>query len=358
LSELPVALDAMGGDHGLGPNIEGAALAARADGAHVILVGDEAAMLAELVRCSARDLLGGPLTMRHAPDVVEMDEKPATAARRKKDSSMRRAADLVQAGEACGVLSAGNSGAMMATALLVFGRITGTARPAIGTMLPSSTGRLAHLVDAGANVDCEPFHLAQWAVLASTYLERTYGIERPRVAVVSNGEEEAKGTDLTRATVALLKAVPSINLVGYVEGSFLNSGMVDVFVTDGFTGNVMLMRGVGVFRFMLSELNKGYATGSLAEKLGGALSRPMFERLRQRLDPREFAAAPLLGLARPAFIAHGTSDAYTIRRGIGAVRTYARNDLLAHMRAAIAASLPFLEPPGDKSRSVSASTSS
>lgn len=352
MSELPVALDAMGGDRGLAPNVEGAIVAARDDGARVILVGDEAAILAHVDREGARDLVTrGSLLVRHAPDVVAMDEKPAAAARRKKDSSMRRASDLVEAGEACGVLSAGNSGAMMATALLVFGRIDGVARPALGTMLPATTG-LCHLVDAGANVECEPFHLAQWAVLSSTYVEHTYGITRPRVGVMSNGEEESKGTELTRATLALLRELPSVNLIGYVEGRDLNAGTVDVIVTDGFTGNVILKTGEGVFRFVMSELKKGYAEGTLKEKAGGALSRSMFERLRKKLDPREFGAAPLLGLARPAFIAHGSSDAYSIRRGIGAVRAHARNDLLVHLSSAITATLPLLERPAasDKAR--------
>lgn len=345
-SGLPVAVDAMGGDHGLAANVEGAIAAVRDDGIEVILVGDEAAMLACIDRCGARALVAaGQLSVRHAPDVVEMDDKPALAARRKKNSSMRRATDLVQAGESCGVLSAGNSGAMMATALLVFGRIEGVLRPAIGTMLPSSAG-LVHLVDAGANVDCEPMHLAQWAVLSSIYVEHTLRMPRPRVGLLANGEEESKGTDLTRATLALLRQLPSLNLIGYVEGRDLNGGTVDVIVTDGFTGNVMLKTGEGVFRFVMSEIKKGYGEGSIKEKLGGALSASMFERLRQKLDPREFGAAPLLGLARPAFIAHGSSDAYAIRRGIGAVRTYARNDLLHHMKSAIAATAPLLGDRG------------
>lgn len=343
MSELPVALDAMGGDHGLAPNVEGAIAAARDDGAHVILVGDEAALLSAIEQHGASDLITrGLLAVRHAPDVVDMDEKPAVAARRKKDSSMRRATDLVEAGEACGVISAGNSGAMMATALLVFGRIDGVARPAIGTMLPSTSG-LVHLVDAGANIDCEPLHLAQWAVLSSIFVEHSYGIVRPRVGVMANGEEESKGTALTRATLALLRELPSINLLGHVEGRDLNAGTVDVVVTDGFTGNVILKTGEGVFRFVMSEIKRGYTGGTVKEKLGGALSASMFERLRKKLDPREFGAAPLLGLARPAFVAHGSSDAYATRRGIGAVRTYARNDLLAHMKSAISAAQPLLE---------------
>lgn len=345
MTELPVALDAMGGDHGPAPNVEGAAAAAREDGARVVLVGDETTLQQHVDRIGARDLIAsGALILRHAPDVVAMDDKPAVAARNKRESSMRRAADLVEAGEACGVISAGNSGAMLAVSLVVFGRIDGVARPAIGTMLPSTTHfGLVHLVDAGANIDCEPHHLAQWAVLSSTFVAHTYGVARPRVGIVSNGEEESKGTDLTRAALAIVKRIPTLNCIGYVEGRDLNHGEVDVIVTDGFTGNVMLKTAEGVFRFVTAEIRAAYEAGSLFEKVGGGLSQSVFERVKKKLDPREFGAAPLLGLARPAFIAHGSSDAYAIRRGIGGVRTYARNDLQGHMQAALAAALPFFE---------------
>lgn len=356
MSDLPVALDAMGGDHGAAPNVEGAAGAARQEGITVLLVGDEAVLRPAIERAGAADLLSlGRLQVRHAPDVVAMDDKPAAAARRKKESSMRVACDLVEKGEACGALSAGNSGAMMATALLVFGRIDGVLRPAIGTNLPARTpAGLVHLVDAGANVDCEPEHLAQWAVLGSVYVRHTLGVARPRIGVLSNGEEDSKGTELTRATLSLVRRLAGapgmaagmeaeLECVGYVEGRDLNAGTVDVVVTDGFTGNVMLKTAEGVFKFMTAQIKDGYQQGSVLEKIGGALSRPMFDRMRRRLDPREFGAAPLLGLARPAFIAHGSSDAYAIRRGIGAVRAWTRNDLGARMLKAIAATAPVLE---------------
>lgn len=346
MTELPVALDAMGGDHGPAPNVEGAVESVRADGARVVLVGDEAALLLHIDRVGARDLLGlGTLSVKHAPEVVAMDDKPAVAARKKKESSMRKAADLVEEGAACGSLSAGNSGAMLAVSLVVFGRIDGVARPAIGTMLPSATSSgLVHLVDAGANIECEPLHLAQWAVLSSVYVERTYGVARPRVGIVSNGEEESKGTELTRSALALLRKLPTLNVVGYVEGRDLNKGTVDVVVTDGFTGNVMLKTAEGVFKFVTSEIRAAFESGSVFEKLGGGLSQSVFERVRKKLDPREFGAAPLLGLAKPAFIAHGSSDAYAIRRGIGAVRAYAKNDLQGQMRTALAAALPHFAP--------------
>ncbi len=344
MDELPVALDAMGGDLGPAPVVEGALAAIAHEGARVVLTGDEAQLKEHVDKAGgARALASGALTIRHAPDVVRMDDKPVQAARRKKESSMRRACDLVAAGEACGALSTGNSGAMMAVSLLVFGRIDGVMRPAIGTMVPSRSDiGLTQLVDAGANVDCEPVHLAQWAVLASELARHGYGVDRPRVGLVSNGEEDGKGTDLTRAALALMKRLP-LELVGYVEGRDLNTGNVHVMVTDGFTGNVMLKTAEGVFRFVLGHVREGYDTGGPVEKLGGLLSRSMFERLRQKLDPREFGAAPLLGLARPAFIAHGSSDAYSVRRGVGAVRDFARADLIKHMADAIEKTLPLLD---------------
>lgn len=275
-----------------------------------------------------------------------MEDKPAAAARKKKDSSMRVACELVAAGEACGVLSAGNSGAFLATALVVFGRMDGVLRPAIGTLLPAqSPFGLVHLVDAGANVECEPEQLAQWAVLATTALHTVHGVAKPTVAVLSNGEEDTKGTALTRATLALLRTLP-LEVVGYVEGRDITAGKAHVVVTDGFTGNVTLKTAEGVFRSLSAWIREGYAQGSVLEKVGGALSRSMFARLRSRLDPREFGAAPFLGLDRPAFVAHGSSDAYAIRRGIGAVRAWAQHDVAAHMRAAIARTLPLLARMG------------
>ncbi|MCC7070739.1 MAG: phosphate acyltransferase PlsX [Deltaproteobacteria bacterium] len=332
--ELPVAVDAMGGDHGPAPVVAGALEAIRADGARVVLVGDEPTM---------RQLAGAPelfadhrLAIVHATEVVSMDDQPAMAARKKRDSSMRKACDLVADGLAAAALSPGNSGALMATALLCFGRIEGVLRPAFGTLLPARTSiGCSLLLDAGANPECEPVHLAQWGVLGATYLERAFELERPVVAVISNGEEDIKGTELTRAALALLKK-SDVALRGYAEGRDLNRGDVHVFVTDGFTGNVMLKTAEGVFRFVSDEIKRGYQRAGALAKLGGLLSKPMFARMRDELDPREVGAAPLFGLARAAFKAHGSSDAHAIRRGIAAARRYVQHGVDAHLAAAIA----------------------
>lgn len=334
MAELPVAVDAMGGDHGPAPVVAGALEAIRSDGARVVLVGDEQ-VLAQ--HAAVPDLFAdGRLAIVHATEVVTMDDQPAAAARKKRDSSMRKACDLVSEGKASAALSPGNSGALMATGLLCFGRIEGVLRPAFGTLLParSSIG-CSLLLDAGANTDPEPVHLAQWGVLGATYLEQAFGLARPQVAVVSNGEEQTKGTELTRAALAVLKKT-DVALHGYAEGRDLNRGDVHVFVTDGFTGNVMLKTAEGVFKFVTEEIKAGYREGGLIDKLGGALSRGMFARLREKLDPREVGAAPLFGLARATFKAHGSSDAHAIRRGIAAARRYAAHGVDAHLAAAIA----------------------
>lgn len=339
--DAEVALDVMGGDGGANVAIAGAVAAAQEDGARVLLVGDERVIRAELARAGGDvHVQRGSLAIFHAPDSVAIDDKPAAAARSKTTSSMRLACDLVLRGEASGALSAGSSGAWMATALLTFGRIAGVHRPAIGTAVPAFTkSGFAHLVDAGANTRCDALHLAQWAALAAVWCQHARGVERPRIGVVSNGGEDTKGTELTRAALVLIRQLPSaipVDVVGHVEGHDLNRGTVDVLVTDGFTGNVMLKTAEGMFRFMSEHIRRAYADGSWKERLGGALSRTLFARMRTRLDPREFGAAPLLGLARPAFVAHGSSDAYAIRRGIHAVRGFAHEALATRMADAIA----------------------
>lgn len=330
----PVAVDAMGGDRGVRNNVAGALAAIREDGARVVLVGDEGAVREAITQEKGMPLLEqGLLRIHHAAEVVDMDEKPAQAARRKKQSSMRIACDLVKAGEACGALSAGNSGAMMAVGLLVFGRVRGVLRPAIATPIPSLGGPTI-IVDAGANTDCEAKHLVQFGMLGNIFAQNAFGIDRPRIAVLANGEEESKGTALTRDVLAGLRAT-DMNVVGYCEGNDLVSGEVDVVVTDGFTGNVALKAAEGTSRYLLRLIKQGFAEGHMGTKLGGLLSKSMFDRMKARIDPRETAAAPLMGLRAPAFIAHGSSDAYAMRRAIGTVAQHASRDVTALIEAAI-----------------------
>jgi glycerol-3-phosphate acyltransferase PlsX len=334
-STQPIALDAMGGDLGVSPLLQGAVDAAADDGATVVVVGDAAAGAAlQALRP------GDNVRFVRADDVVTMGDKPAAAVKKKR-SSMRLACDLVAAGEAAAVVSVANSGAMMATSSFVFGRLPGVSRPAIGTVLPSfspsADGRLGRtlLVDAGANNVCEPLHLAQFGVLGSVYLEHAFGVARPVVAVLSNGEEEHKGTPLTREALALLQRT-GVNVVGFCEGRDLNAGAVHVVVTDGFTGNIVLKTAEGVFSFMAKVIKETFENGSVVDNLGGLLSTPGWARIRAELDPREFGAAPLLGLQKPAFIAHGKSDAHAVRSAIRAARRFVDHDVTAHLAAAVA----------------------
>jgi glycerol-3-phosphate acyltransferase PlsX len=336
--ELPIALDAMGGDIGPSVNVEGAVAAVREDGARVILVGDEKAVLAEIDRLSARPLLeSGALSVRHAPEVVLMDDKPAVAVRKKKQSSMRIACDLVENGEGSAALSAGNSGAMMAMALFVFGRVDGVERPCIATPFPSlSPIGMSFLADAGANVDCTPSHLVQFGLMGAVFIEQAHGLANPPIGLVSNGSEDVKGTDLTRAASALFSKAKGIDYKGYVEGNHAADGHVALAITDGFTGNIMLKTAEGSFRFLVDRIKEAYMDGSVFEKLGGALSKSVFNRLKVRFDHREFGGAPLLGLRKPAFISHGSADGYAIRRAIGTARKLGQKDLSKGIEALIA----------------------
>ena len=316
-----VAVDAMGGDHAPDCNIEGAVHAIDRFGLNVILVGDEDTIRSRLKALNLESRLDGKqLRLRHAPEVVAMDEKPATAVRKKKQSSMRIACELVKTGEAQSVLSAGNSGAMMAVALFVFGRIDGVLRPAIGAVVPTlNQWRTGILVDAGANTDCEPHYLTQFALMGHAYLKSVFQIPSPRVGVLSNGEEESKGNALTQQTLALLKD-SELNVVGYCEGGDLFKGEVDVSVCDGFTGNVALKAAEGSAKMVMGHIKQGYAETGWLAKLGGLLSKPAFRHALDKVDPRKVGAAPLLGVNHAAFIAHGNSDdvaiAYSLQKAL------------------------------------------
>lgn len=336
----------MGGDRGTAVVVEGALAAVVHDNERVTVVGRASEIHAALdaaLPCWRRDH-GDALRVVNADDVVTMDDKASDAARKKKRSSMRVATDLVADGAgnthdpgqgACGMLSTGNTGALLATALLSMGRLPGVARPAIATTLPSlsAIGRSV-LIDAGANTECDAVHLGQWGLLASVFLEKAYGQVRPAIGVLSNGEEDNKGTPLTRDALALLRQT-SLNVVGFCEGRDLNEGVVHVVVTDGFTGNVVLKTAEGVFSFMSAVIRKTFSDGTPIDRLGGLLSQPGWNKIRAALDPREFGAAPLLGLAAPAFIAHGKSDALAVRSGIRAVRRFVDADVVNSIKGAL-----------------------
>jgi glycerol-3-phosphate acyltransferase PlsX len=305
----PVAVDAMGGDHAPGAIVQGAVNAAR-KGRPVVLVGPEARVREELARHGGGGL---PIEIVNATEVVEMTDHPGQAMRRKKDNSIRVCFELVASKKVCAMVSAGNSGAVMAGAIFVLGRPDGVERPAIITPLPALKGSPI-MLDMGAVVDAKPIHLVQFALMGETYARRVHGLARPRVAILANGEEDSKGTELTRAAAAALRR-SGIEFVGYCEGRDLLTGEFDVIATDGFTGNVALKTIEGTAR-VVGEYLKRALYSSTRAKLGGLLAKPALEAMKQRLDWREVGGAPLVGVNGVGVISHGRSDALAIENAI------------------------------------------
>jgi glycerol-3-phosphate acyltransferase PlsX len=303
-----IAVDAMGGDHAPGVVIEGAFDAVRDLGAEIVLVG-----LKEAVEQELENHPHAPkLSFVAAPQVVPMHEAPSLALR-KKGSSMKVAFEMMRNGEVDAVVSAGNSGAMMAIGMFVMGTLSQVARPAILVVVPNLEKGTV-IVDAGANVDCKPIHLVQFGLMGSIYAERILGVANPRVGVLSNGEEEGKGNELTRAANEQLALAP-VNHIGYVEGRDLFNGKVDVVVCDGFTGNIALKTMEGVASFA-GEILKGAFEKNVSSKLGYLMSRSALKEAYRRLDYAEYGGAPLIGLDGVAIVAHGGSNPLAIKNAI------------------------------------------
>lgn len=339
---LRIAVDAMGSDGAPRVEVEGVVSAVRSQLVQVILVGDETRLRAELESVgAARE---AAIEVHHAPEVITMHDAPSMAVKQKKQSSMRVCFDLVKARSADAVVSAGNSGAMMACGLFVLGRLPGVERPAIVTSLPTRAGQCA-LLDMGANVDPKPSALAQWAVLGSVYARLLHGKARPRVGVLSNGSEEHKGTALTREANHLLGrasggaagAVGAFEYVGYVEGRDVFRGAVDVVVTDGFTGNVVLKSVEGAAEVIMSMVREEIAQAGPLAKLGAALMMKPLRALKRKTDYAEYGGAPLLGVDGVALICHGGSNARAIASAIRVAGQFAQTGLGGETTAAIAA---------------------
>jgi glycerol-3-phosphate acyltransferase PlsX len=303
-----IAVDAMGGDHAPGVVIEGAFDAVRDLGAEIVLVGLKEAVEQELEKHPHAP----KLSFVAAPQVVPMHEAPSLALR-KKGSSMKVAFEMMRNGEVDAVVSAGNSGAMMAIGMFVMGTLSQVARPAILVVVPNLEKGTV-IVDAGANVDCKPIHLVQFGLMGSIYAERILGVANPRVGVLSNGEEEGKGNELTRAANEQLALAP-VNHIGYVEGRDLFNGKVDVVVCDGFTGNIALKTMEGVASFA-GEILKGAFEKNVSSKLGYLMSRSALKEAYRRLDYAEYGGAPLIGLDGVAIVAHGGSNPLAIKNAI------------------------------------------
>lgn len=306
---MPIAVDAMGGDHAPQSAVEGAVRAAAEDGAAVLLVGDRPRVEAELARHGYR----GRIEIVHAEEVVGMDEPAITPIRKKRRSSLRLCAELVKDGRAQVMVTAGNTGAAMVAAKMVIGTVAGVDRPALAAVLPNPRGRTV-LLDVGANVNSKPIHLREFAVMGHFYAQEVLGTPLPRIGLLSIGEEEGKGTDLTREVARVLKTT-GLNFVGNVEGGDVFSGEVDVVVCDGFVGNAVLKSAEAVAEFLLKMLKEEMAA-SARGKLGYTLAKPVFDRFRERVDYSEYGAGPLLGLNGGCFIAHGRSDARAMQSAI------------------------------------------
>jgi glycerol-3-phosphate acyltransferase PlsX len=334
-----IAVDAMGSDAAPRVELEGVLAAVRASGVQVILVGDEPRLRAELAAMGANDKKDR-IVIRHAPDVITMHDSPSMAVKQKKQSSMRVCFDLVKAGEADAVVSAGNSGAMMACGLFVLGRLPGVERPAIVTTFPTKAGECA-LLDMGANIDPKPSVLAQFAVLGSVYARLLHGKAKPRVGLLSNGSEDHKGTPLTRdAHQLLMRPDPAggadFSYVGYVEGRDIFRGEVDVVVTDGFTGNVVLKSVEGAAEAILDMVREEVARSGFLSKLGAALMTGALKRLRRRTDYAEHGGAPLLGVEGVALICHGGSNAMAMKNAVFVADKFAQMGLRKELTAAVA----------------------
>lgn len=313
-----IAVDAMGTDSAPQPEVEGAILAARERHAEVLLVGPQEVLKRELGRREARGL---SIEVVHASEAVTMEDAAAKAFRRKRDSSIRVAARLVREGKADGLISAGNTGAVMTTVKIVLGALQGVDRPALAAVFPTSQGKAAVLLDVGANVDCKPHHLEQFAVMGEVYYRVIFGVERPRVGLLSIGEEEHKGNDLTREAFHRLKQLP-MNFVGNVEGRDLYNGRVEVIVCDGFIGNVALKISEGLIE-VVSSLLKEALSSTLSSKVGYVLSRKAFQHFKKRVDYAEYGGAALLGVRGVCIICHGGSNSNAIKNAIRVAAEFA-----------------------------------
>jgi phosphate acyltransferase len=327
VNTLPIAIDAMGGDHAPGEIVAGARRAAEELGIPVVLVGPVDGSLGDT----------GGLDVLPASEVIAMHDDPAQSVRTKKDSTLVRAAEAVRDGRASAMVSAGNTGAAMASALLRMGRLPGVARPAIAALIPAISGRPAVLVDAGANADCHAEWLVQFAQMGAAFMTLRFGTTAPKVALLSIGEESSKGNQLTKEAHTLLAAGVGVDFVGNVEGRDLLDGNVDVIVTDGFTGNVALKSVEGALRSLFDIL--GRVIGASEEtRAAGSVLAPELVVYAQRLDPEETGGAMLLGVEGVCVISHGSSSSRAILNAVRVAHEAVIGDLVGSLRDAVAAS--------------------
>src|ERR1700676_1239988 len=316
---ITIAVDAMGGDHAPRPEVEGSVLAAREYGVRIMLVGQPNALRAELAKHAAPNL---PIEIVPASEVITMDDHPAQAFRRKKDSSVHVAARLVKEGKADGFVSGGKTGAAETTGEFIWGALESVDRAALAASFPNARGGVSVMLDVGANVDSKPDHLLQFGVMGEIYFRLTFGSRKPRVGLLSIGEEEIKGNELTRAVYDRFKALP-VHFVGNVEGGDLFSGKVDVIVCDGFVGNIALKICEGLAMEIIKYLRKTYKS-SFASQVGYLFSKGALKGIRRTMDYAEYGGAPLLGVRGVCVIGHGRSNANAVKNAIRVAAGLAR----------------------------------
>jgi glycerol-3-phosphate acyltransferase PlsX len=327
-----IAVDAMGGDFAPRHVVDGALAAARHLDLGVALVGPAATLEAELARHA--DVESAQVRLIDAPDVVRMEESPAAALRRKPGASIKVAASAVARGEAMALVSAGHTGATVMAAYGAFGMLSGVDRPALAATIPTR-GRPAVLLDVGASVECRPQHLLQFGIMGSVFARVAFGVESPRVGLLSIGEEETKGNELTKEAHRLLKASP-LAFIGNVEARHLYSGQADVIVCDGFTGNVVLKTSEGLVE-MIEGLLGEELSSTLTMRMGSLLARRALRRFRRRVDYSEYGGAPLLGVAGVAIVGHGQSSAKAVRNAVAMAYRFASGRFIERIEQQIAA---------------------
>lgn len=330
---MRIVIDAMGGDHAPNAPVQGALLYDEVSNSddELILIGDKAA-IEQAIRDSGKKP-SDRIRIVHASEVIDMNDQPATAVRQKKDSSMVKGTRMQKDGEADAFVSAGSTGAQMASSLFILGRVKGVSRPSLGAFIPSEKGGVTLLIDVGANSDCKPVQLLQFGIMGSIYMGLTYGIDSPKVGLLNIGEEKSKGNELAVATYQLLKEqLP--NFTGNVEGRDVLGGVADVVVTDGFTGNVVLKFAEGIAGHFEKTLKSSIAE-SFVSKIGGLLLKPALKSLKQSFDYEEYGGVPLLGVDGISIICHGSSSPKALMNAIRVARHMGDNQVNKHILEAL-----------------------
>lgn len=333
-----IVVDAMGSDDFPVPDVVGAVAAAREYGVEIILVGDETKINEVLKNQNPENL---PVSVVHAPEMLTMEDKGMAlvlkARRPDSKNSMAVGIDLVKNKQADAFVTAGNTGAASVTAYFRLGTISGVDRPGLAPIFPTATGTCV-VIDVGANPDCKPDNLLQFAIMGSIYAEKVRGVKTPVIGLLANGEEAGKGNELVKHTYPLLKA-SGLNFYGNIEGKELLGGKVDVAVTDGFTGNILLKSSEAVAKLLMDQIKHAIINGGFFAKLGGALIKPSLKGIRKMMDPSEHGAAPLLGINGLVFIGHGRSDALAIQNAVRVAKNAVESNVLSSIESAIEKSL-------------------